>query len=623
MVERGDGKQEAETVAFRSEADELPPRMPDFGDFSDIEYIGHGGMGVVYRARKISLGKTVALKVSRSDVLAPTGEAARFRREAENMAALDHPNIVPVYEVGSHGGRSYLSMKLLTGGSLDQHIERYVGDTRAAVRLMLVLATAIRHAHRHGLLHRDLKPANVLLDEAGEPHVVDFGLARKAGTDSSLTQTGTVLGTASYIAPEQASGLAKQLTWAADVYSLGAILYELLTGAPPFRGETIIDTLQAVRKHEPVSPRLHDPTIDKDVETICLKCLAKAPEERYESARALANDLQRWLDGKPIAARPVSRPVRAWRWCRRHPRVSILSAVTSILLIVVTLVAVQSAAERRARRSQILADNVYVARLVAQLIQNRFEAWGESVTGVVPAAREHLERGDIGGLQALLENLCDQPHIENWHVFDRDGNMIARTPGRVHDGESFRVRDYFQGAVRHAGLDGRDALHVSKVYHSVIDDLYKFDITAPVVDADASLLGVIGVSVTTDPSLGLSQLQYAGHRVMVVAPGDPGHRDTDVHPLLPDALVLLHPAYAYGEEAVSIDRGALPEFGAACPGELAGSPPARHVADRDDAFRDPVVPEEEPWLAGFAPVGRTGFLVVVLQRDVDAADAPP
>jgi serine/threonine-protein kinase len=289
--------------------------------------LGRGGMGVVYKAYHGALDRVVALKVIRSGAFASDGECRRFQNEAEAVAQLDHPHIVPVFAIGESEGLHYFSMKLIPGSSLDKRLDGFHSDIRAAVRLAAVVAEAVHHAHQRGILHRDLKPANILVDEQGAPHVTDFGLARRIEGDGDLTHSGAIVGTPSYMSPEQASGVRGSLTVATDVYGLGAVLYALLTGRAPHSAGSYFELLDQVREATPEVPSGQNPRVPRDLDVVCFKCLEKDPSRRYPSARALADDLGNWLAGRPIAARPVGKATRAWMWCRRHPLPAALAAL--------------------------------------------------------------------------------------------------------------------------------------------------------------------------------------------------------------------------------------------------------------------------------------------------------
>ncbi len=339
------------------------------GDYEILEEIGKGGMGRVYKARQRSLKRIVALKMVLAGAHARPEELQRFRSEAEAVARLQHPNIVQIFEVGELDGMPFFSLEFVDGGSLASQLNGMPVPARAAAELTRTMAEAIDFAHRHGIIHRDLKPANVLLtaqlDAQGlarkrtlggssmrssamtsSPRpagavvkITDFGLAKRLDEESGQTKSGTVMGTPSYMAPEQAAGDRHRVSVMTDVYGLGAVFYELLTGRPPFRAATPWETVNQVLRQEAPSPRLLDGSIDRDVETICLKCLQKEPHRRYESAQALADDLRLYLDGKPILARPVPGAVKFWRMCRRHPAVSgsLGFALTALLVLLTTV----------------------------------------------------------------------------------------------------------------------------------------------------------------------------------------------------------------------------------------------------------------------------------------------
>jgi WD40 repeat protein len=292
--------------------------------------LGRGGMGVVYEARQLALGRLVALKMVLTGAHAGPTEFSRFRTEAQALARLQHPNIVQIHQIGECDGRPFFALEYVEGGSLARQLDGTPRPPGPAAALTETLARAVQAAHAAGVVHRDLKPANVLLAADGTPKVTDFGLAKLLGEADGPTASGAVLGTPSYMAPEQAGGASKQVGPAADVYALGAILYELLTGRPPFKGATPVETVMQVLSDEPVRPRLLQPRLPRDLETICLKCLAKEPRKRYGSALELADDLRRWQDGRPIRARRAGLAERAWKWARRHPAVSALVAALAV-----------------------------------------------------------------------------------------------------------------------------------------------------------------------------------------------------------------------------------------------------------------------------------------------------
>jgi tRNA A-37 threonylcarbamoyl transferase component Bud32 len=305
-------------------------RVRYFGDYELLEEIAQGGMGVVWKARQSNLHRDVALKMIRAGTLATAAEVARFNREAEAAANLQHPNIVAIHEVGEHAGRHYFSMDLVNGHDLGAIVAEGPLALQRAARYVKIIAEAIHFAHQRGTLHRDLKPQNILIDAADQPRITDFGLA-KTTSDSQLTQSGVIMGSPSYMPPEQAAGRLGEIGPASDVYSLGAMLYELLTGRPPFRGDTAMATLRDVMETEPPALRKLKADVPPDLETICLKCLEKSPAARYPTAQALADELARFLKGEPIQARPASAIRKTVSWCRRHP--GTLAALAALAIV--------------------------------------------------------------------------------------------------------------------------------------------------------------------------------------------------------------------------------------------------------------------------------------------------
>jgi serine/threonine-protein kinase len=365
-----------------------------------LDVLGRGAMGVVYKARQPGLKRLVALKMILAGEHASEKELARFKIEAEAVAQLQHPNIIGIYQIGDEEGRPFFSLEYVDGGSLTGKIDNTPQPPREAARMVQILAQGMEAAHQRGIIHRDLKPANILLAADGTPKITDFGLAKKLEEDSGQTRHGAVLGTPSYMAPEQAEGHTDMVGPLSDVYSLGAILYEMLTGRAPFKAGSVLDTLQQVKTQEPVAPIQFAPSVPRDLETICLKCLQKDPARRYASAGALADDLGRFLDGRPILARPVSTPERVWRWCKRNPRaagvtvgillgIAFYSAIVSALAVSLKRQKDQTeTAKNEAVANAERADkNAETAKNKHQLAVHRMIELGERVQQRVSARR--------------------------------------------------------------------------------------------------------------------------------------------------------------------------------------------------------------------------------------------
>ena len=332
----------------RGETREYPRR---FGAYDLLERIDAGGMGVVYKARHRALGRVVALKMLKQDKFRGQEQVRRLHIEARAAAKLGHPHIIPLFEVGERRGRHFFTMRLIEGGSLKEHLPRLKEDQRKSAGIVAAVARAVHHAHRHGIHHRDLKPSNILLDAEDHPYVCDFGLARQID-DPGMTRSGAVLGTPAYMAPEQAAGKHGEGTSAADVYGLGALLYELLTGRPPFRGKTTQDVLRRVRERQPRRPRAVNRLVHRDLEAVCLKCLEKDPGERYPSAEELAVDLERFARDQRIPAPKPGRWRRLVKWARRQPAVAGSLAAAMVIMLSVTLGAASAASRASKQRDE-------------------------------------------------------------------------------------------------------------------------------------------------------------------------------------------------------------------------------------------------------------------------------
>jgi WD40 repeat protein len=409
------------SLELPASADDARLPLERLGDYELILEIARGGMGVVFQARHVFLHRMVALKMILGGQLARPEDVQRFQTEAEAAAQLQHPGIVALYEVGTHEGQPFFSMEFVQGTSLAQVAAAGPVPSRTAARYLELTARAVHYAHTKDILHRDLKPANVLLDEHDQPKVTDFGLAKMLHTDSGQTRTGTVIGTPSYMAPEQAAAR-RDLGPECDVYSLGAILYELLTGRPPFRGETALATLTLLAEQEPVPPRLLNPKVDLDLETICLKCLEKEPARRYRSAEALADDLRRYRDSEPITARRVGSFGRAVKWCRRKPAGAALLAVSAVAVLALVVGGfafgvIQSELRQEAEREH----------LEAVKAQQQAQARAQAMRRLLYLAQFHLARhawvtADLDRAEKLLaRDQPDQRDLRGWEWYFLSG----------------------------------------------------------------------------------------------------------------------------------------------------------------------------------------------------------
>jgi TolB-like protein/predicted Ser/Thr protein kinase len=429
----------------------------EFGDYELLEEIGRGSQGVVYRARQKSLNRTVALKIIALGHWASKAHVKRFRREAEAAASLEHPCIVPIYEVGERDGACYFSMRFVEGGQLDEVIKREPMPPRRAVELIVKLARTVHYAHEHRILHRDIKPGNILLDAKAEPHLTDFGLARLLETESSITQTLDVLGTPSYMAPEQAVGNNAAVSSATDVYGLGAVLYKLLTGQPPFAGGTTYETIKLLESTEPRPPRLLNPKVDRDLSTICLKCLEKDPERRYSSALALAEDLECWVKHEPIHARHTGIFARGKKWVQRNPTSALLAA---------SLMALALAAGWIVWKSELIRPPVTTGIAVLPF-QNLSEQKEDSA----------FADGVQDDILTKLAKIADLKVISRTSVMDYRGKRNVRQIG-----DALRVSHVLEGSARRSGdriylnaqlIDTRTDTHVwAEQYDRDLNDLF-------------------------------------------------------------------------------------------------------------------------------------------------------
>jgi tRNA A-37 threonylcarbamoyl transferase component Bud32 len=608
-----------------------------FGDYEIVEEIARGGMGVVYKARQVSLNRLVAVKMILSGQLASADDVRRFRAEAEAAAHLRHPNIVAIHEVDEHNGQHFFSMDYVAGRSLAQMVREHPLSPQQAARYVKIVAEAIHHAHRQGILHRDLKPSNVLIDEADQPRITDFGLAKRLSNDANATISGAVVGTPSYMSPEQALGR-EAVGPATDVYSLGAMLYDLVTARPPFRADSPLETLRQVRDCEPASPRVLNPIVPRDLETICLKCLAKDPRHRYTSAADVAEELGRFLDGEPIRARPIGTLAKMARWARRHPLAAGVMLTTVALLVVVSAATLSVARQLELQlRREVLESNKYAARNVANTLRGQLTHWGDAVADV-SNDDVLIDLLEAGASTADLQNYITSRHkhyaspegglvkpgeppiFTNWFILDPRGVALARSPVLADFlGKDYGFRDYFQGAIQaKAGQ-----VHVSNVYLSENDRLYKFALSSPIRRhrSDSPPLGVLVATVATDSSFGLPYLHDEHRKAALVGPLDPTREYAAKPTTLPTEVILVHPAYTQpGTQAVVVENVHLRAVQTQRSGGRLLYPAGEQAVAGDETFYDPIYGDR--WLAAFAPVPESQFVVIVEQRYDDAIRLP-
>jgi serine/threonine-protein kinase len=606
-------------LAAAAKSTTLPPR-PD--RYEAVRELGVGGMGVVSLVREIASERQVALKTLRAGAAATQVDLIRFRNEAETLIRLDHPNIVRIYDAsGLAESPPFFTMAYVKDGSLAEpaNRERFRDPVHAA-NLMIIVARAVQFAHEHGVLHRDLKPANILLGPKGNPLVSDFGVAKLLDRDGT-TQAGAMVGTLEYMSPEQVAGRPDASTIQADVYGLGAILYWLFAERPPFANGSAPELAHRITTDDPTPPRRFVPSLDRDLETVCLHALHKDPRQRYRSAGEFAEDLGRAIDHHPIIARRISTAGRLRRWVAREPALAamISASLLFVLFLTVTAVVVAVAQEEELRRGA-LDTNAFAAKGQAAAVLYKLREYGDAI-----------ERAAADpAIQALAESptaIYPAPALER-HARDLtsvlalglDGRARARwpTPDSSWFDHAVPIRDYFDGAMRFAELGRRNA-YVARSFRSRSEGTFRFALSAPIFDRAGKPVGVAVANLATSSALGTSDARPSdqGERLTVLL--GPRQRDLpDPAPQVPDLMFLVHPNLRRGEERTMSPEYTAPLHAAFTPTfsldeqfrEI--SVPAHRVPD----YVDPILGGH--WLTAFAPVGGTGYIMLVQSRVDDA-----
>ncbi|MEZ4362655.1 MAG: serine/threonine protein kinase [Kofleriaceae bacterium] len=592
------------------------PELRELGDYQLEAQIARGGMGVVYRARHRTLGRKVAIKVLVGGVWSDDEARARFRAEAELAASLEHEHIVPIYEIGEHDGQPYYAMRLMEE-SLAAHVERAGRLTAsAAAALVASIARAVHWGHARGVLHRDLKPENILLDAQARPHVGDFGVSLRLGPGAARrTDPGAVVGTPGYLAPEQAGAFGGDLTVAVDVWGLGAVLYELLCGRPPFAASSPAHALRLLLEEEPPRPRALCPGLDRDLETVCLRCLEKEPERRYGSALELALELERVLRGEPIEGRRRGRLARLARFGRRHPVQAGAAASAAVFL---AALAVGSTLAARAQERELAQDalntNAWVARGLAGAVHFEMRSLADQIE------RAAQEPALIGAALAgrVEDAVRARPPFDSVLFLDERGVCQARWPASPELlGRDLSFRDYARAVARAE----RGQAVVAPAYRSEVDATVRFAVAAPVFHEQRRLGALVG-TVTSDATLGaLSMRQEDDARARrartaillsrhgaerASAGAVPASRaEPDAARASPEWLVVAHPSITRSGADVLVDARDVARL------ERTGS---------DPRYRDPLV-GDGVFLAGFAAVADLPFAVIV-ETPVEQAIAP-